>query len=478
MDAVLHPASQTAHPRTVPVFAAFVAMLVLAALDQTILSTAMPVIARELHGAERLSWVFSAYLMASTVAIPLYGRLADVHGSKPLLGVAIALFLLGSLAGGFSQSMDQLIVARAIQGAGGGGLMTLTLLGVADLVPRPRASRLQGLLGACYGLATMFGPLLGGAMVEHLSWHWTFFVNVPVAAAALAVIVWGLPRLPVRPGQKVDVLGAALLAGTLLSLLLATRRDAGAGSWWLLALSAKLALGFVWQQRRSRHPIVPPSLFSRPAFTIATALSATAGVALFAAVVFLPIYLQTALGMAPLASAWHLLPLMAGITLAAVLSSRALRADGPVRGVAIGACALMALSFVALGAVFRLAPGSALALSACVLPLGLGIGQLLPLVTMLSQRTAPLQHIGAATATPIMVRALGGAVGVSALGALLAQQIAGRMGGPAHEAFASAFAAGVQPVFGIVAAVCALAVLAACALPARVPAPLMALQAA
>ncbi|MBI5720266.1 MAG: MFS transporter [Burkholderiales bacterium] len=464
---------ETPHPRTAPVFAAFVAMLVLAALDQTILSTALPAIARELHGADRVSWVFSAYLMASTVAIPLYGRLADIHGSKPVLVLAITLFGLGSLAGGLASDMTMLIAARAIQGAGGGGLMTLTLLGMADLVPSEQLPRRQALLGASYGLATMFGPLIGGAIVENGSWQWTFFMNVPVAALALTVVAWGLPRRAAHAAERVDWLGAALLGATLATLLLATRRDAStAATWGWLAMSAALALSFVWRQRRSLHPIVPPALFASRAFVAAAGLSALAGVALFAGVVFLPLYLQTALALSPTASAWHLLPLMAGLTTAAITGGRALRAQAPVRAMALAASGLMALSFAALVLVFRFLPGQALALSVCVLPLGIGTGLLFPLVTMLSRRLAPVRHVGAATAAPVMLRALGGALGVSALGALLAQQITERMAGTAHAGYAAAFAGAAQPVYAIVALLCLLGGAAAfAALPRRTPQP-------
>lgn len=467
------------------VFASFVAMLVLAALDQTVLSTALPAIAQELQGQDRMAWVFSAYLMASTVAIPLYGRLADLYGARPLLLVAIALFGLGSLSCGLAGSMNQLIAARTVQGAGGGGLMTLTMLGVAHLVPPPRRAQLQSLLGACYGLAVMCGPLVGAALVQHLSWHWAFFINLPMALAALPVIAKAMPAAPARTGQSVDLLGAALLAAALVTLLLATRRGADAGTAWLstgllLALSAKLSLSFLWAQRRAKHPILPLALFQRPAFAAAAALSAGAGVALFSAVVFLPIYLQTVLQLTPTASAWHLLPLMAGITLAATASGKLLRAHGRLRGTALAACALMVLGFTALALVFHWAPGQAAALSACVLPLGVGIGMLFPLVTAVAQRSAPPEQLGVATSTPIMVRALGGAVGVSALGALLAQDMATRLGtavnpGRAaarvlrltHEAYAGAFAGAAQTLYATVAALCLLTVLAAWALPAR-----------
>jgi EmrB/QacA subfamily drug resistance transporter len=454
-------------PTTRTVFWSFVAMLVLAALDQTILSTALPAIARELQERDRLSWLFSAYLMAATVAIPLYGRLADMHGSRPLLLLSVALFLLGSAACGFSARLDQLIVARAIQGAGGGGLLTLTLLAVAELVPPQRRGPLQGLLGASYGVATMFGPLIGATLVEHLSWRWAFFINMPVAAAAWAVIALGLPRRPPRAAQRVDAVGVLVLAAALVSLLLATRH--GAMNLPLLVVGAALAALFLWTQQRTRWPILPLALFSRPAFSAAAALSAISGVALFSVVVFLPTYLQTVLLLTPTASAWHLLPLMAGITFAAVASGRRLRRNPPVRSWALGACALVVLSGLALAAVFRMAPTESLAFSAGVLPMGLGIGTLFPLITMVSQRSAPAGHMGVATSTPIMLRSLGGALGVSALAALLGQGMAGPMG-TLHAAYGTAYADAAQAVYLAVAAMGLMAAWATVWLPARPPA--------
>ena len=461
------------------VLSAFVAMLVLSALDQTILSTALPAIVQELHGQDRLSWVFSAYLMASTVAIPLYGRLADLHGAKPWLLVATGLFLAGSLSCGLAGSMTQLVAARAVQGAGGGGLMTLTMLGVAALVPVQRRSALQGLLGASYGLAVMFGPLVGGVLVQHLSWHWAFFINLPVALVALPAIALAMPATPPRPRQGVDMLGVVLLGAALVMLLLATRRGGGgvdAGLWGLgpmLAMGALLSVAFLVAQRRARHPMLPLSLFARPAFSAAALISASTGAALFSAVVFLPTYFQTALGLTPTASAWHLLPLMAGVTLAAIGSGRLLRAHGPLRRTALAACGLMLLGLVSLVAALRWAPGQAVVLSACVLPLGLGLGLLFPIVTAVAQRSAPPQHLGVATSTPIMLRTLGGALGVSALGAWVADQLStGLVAIPAQAGrpgvFADALALALQPVYGAVAGVCLLAAAAAWRLPLRV----------
>lgn len=497
-------------------FGMLVLVLVLAALDQTILSTALPVMARELPGRWPLAWVFSTYLLAATVVIALYGRLADLLGSKPMLLAAIGLFLLGSLACGASRDLPQLVLARALQGAGGGGLMTLTMLTMVDLFAPEQRGRYQALLGAAYGVSTMFGPLVGGALVEHLSWRWAFWMNVPPALLAWGVLARTLPSGPASarrraaaataavvvpstalstssstpedpPGGRaaIDWLGAALLAGALSSLLLATQHGnlnlpERLSLWLLLVLGAKLTLAFLWRQRRAVHPLLPLSLFARPAYAAASFIGLAMGVALYAAVVFLPQYLQTGLYLSPTASAWHLLPLMAGVTAAAVASGRLLRARMRVAVLARAACALMLLSFGLLVAVLHWLPGTPMALSAGLLPLGLGLGLLFPVVTVVAQRVSPVQHMGIATAAPVMLRSLGGACGVALLAALLSRLVkdelaplhalagaagAGRMTAPAvpaavAQAIASALAHGLQPVFACTAAAALLALLA------------------
>ncbi len=475
--------------RTSLTYAMFIVVLVLAALDQTILATALPSISAEFADqSAQLSWVFSAYLIVSTVVIPLYGKLADIHGSKPLLLGAIGLFLIGSVACGFAGSMNQLIIARAIQGVGGGGLMTLTMLGVVDLYPLETRGRYQAMLGASYGISTMFGPLVGGYLVEHLSWHWTFFINVPPALLALAVLVACFRRPAARHPQPVDYLGAALLAGVLVSVLLATRRSSEGGMggggidtgtmWSLLSLAAVLAVGFIVVERRVKHPLLPLSMFGSRAFSAATVVSAGTGIVLFSAVVFLPIYLQTGLGFSPSASAWQLLPVSMGITFAAIASGKMLRAQGRVRTVAVVACVLSALSFALLALLFRFAPERVGLMSVCLFPLGAGIGALFPLITVVAQFNVPPQMIGVGTSTPIMMRTLGGALGVAALGSLLAQGITDYYsqsgvwtGSIKPDAFAAAFASGIQPVYEIGAVVCLLAAGVACLLPLRLARP-------
>lgn len=482
-----------AQQRTTLVFSMFAMVLVLAALDQTILGTALPAIARELHGKSQLSWVFSAYLIASTVVIPLYGKTADAYGRKPMLMIAISLFLIGSLICGLSGTMMQLIVARGIQGAGAGGLMTLTMLAVVDLFPEQSRGKYQGLLAASYGISTMFGPLLGGLLVEKLSWQWAFFINVPFTLIALIILGIHLRRVQVHQKQSVDFFGAALLATALISILLATRNevaptDAIPPTWLFITLGIVLSLAFLWTQYRGRHPILPLTLFANRTFSAAACISAASGIALFSSVVFLPIYFQTGLAKSPLSSAWHLFPLMFGITVAAVASGKKLRANAPIRPAALMGTGLMTISFCAIAAVFAMAPNNSMLLSACTLPLGLGTGLLFPLVTIVSQRTAPLQHLGIGTATPIMIRALGGAIGVAILGAFMTRYVAEHLGlhtssdllkstgiqalGISHELYVAAFASAAQRMYLGVAAICLMACLTALALPIQISATL------
>lgn len=458
-------------------FAMLVLTLVLAALDQTILSTALPVMARELAGHWPLAWVFSAYLLAATVVIVLYGRLADVLGKKSMLLLAIGLFLLGSLACGASQDLQQLVVARALQGAGGGGLITLTMLTVPDLFASEQRGRYQGMLGAAYGVSTMFGPLLGGALVEHLSWHWAFWLNLPLAALAWGVLAWTLPSKQAskdasasrEPRMRIDWLGAVLLTAALVLLLLATQHghlqlQERLSLWVLLALGAKFTLAFLWRQHRAAHPLLPLSLFAHPAYAAVSFIGFATGVALYAAVVFLPQYLQVGLHLSPTGSAWHLLPLMAGITVAAVASGKRLRAQTPAASLARMACVLMLLSSGLIVSLMRWLPQSPWMLSASLLPLGLGLGLLFPVITVVAQRVSPMQHMGIATAAPIMLRSLGGAAGVALLAALLThwmtRELATTSALTHRDAVTAAMHHGLQAVFGCVGGVVFLALLA------------------
>lgn len=455
-------------------------LLVLAALDQTVLSTALPSIGRDLPGTVPPAWAFSAYLLAATVVIALYGRLADVYGRKPVLLAAVGLFLLGSAACATSQTLLHLVLARALQGAGGGGLMTLTMLTVAAMFPLQERGRYQALLGAVYGIATMLGPLVGGWLTEHLSWRWAFGLNVPLSVLAWAALACALPSMTSLPSQRegmappgrgaqrprspIDLAGAVLLTGALCSTLLLTQGERLQLPAWLstglLASAAMLSTaGFVWRQRRTAHPLIPLSLFANPAYTAAATIGLVTGVALYAAVLFMPLYLQTALHLAPTAAAWHLLPLMAGVTAAAMVSGRLLRARKPARGLGSAASLLVWAGFALLALVIRAAPNEPLVLSACLLPLGVGLGLLFPVITMVSQRAAPAASLGIATAVPVMLRSVGGAVGVALLATLFSQVMHHILAQPLATASVAATSA-LQTVWGCAAGVALLGMLA------------------
>lgn len=405
-------------------------LLVLSGLDQTLLSAALPTIVRELGGADRSSWVFSAFLVASTVVIPVYGKLADRWGVRPLLLTAAGLFITGSLACGLAPTMDALVAARALQGLGGGGLMTLTLLAVAALTTLEERSARLARLGAAYGLATMTGPLAGAFLTEHLSWRWTFFAALPLALAAwagLAHTPMGGPALHQRDSKPLDWRGALLLAAVLVCALLATRsRALGSATAAVLgAAAAALLPVWLWSQRRAADPIVPLSLFTRPGFAANAWLAASTGMSLFAAVVFLPVFMQTVRHLSPTQSAWHLLPLMAGLTLASRRAGARLRRGTAPRSLAAAAAIAMAGSLALLAGLLHAGITSAWVLSGALLPLGAGLGLAMPVLTVVSQRAAPPAQTGIATALPMMLRALGGAAGVALLGEYLARHATG-----------------------------------------------------
>lgn len=454
-----------------------VVMLVLSALDQTIVATALPSIVRELHNANYASWVFSSYLLAATVAVPLYGRLADLYGSKPIVVTAIVLFLAGSLLSGISSSMLGLIWARALQGAGGGGLLTLAMTSVAHLFAPSARSRLQGLLGAAYGLSVMVGPLLGGFLVEHASWHWAFLLNLPIGVVALAVLLKQFPRQKPTASGSMDYAGAVLLSAALVSLLLSTRSDTafGLAPLHLAGLAAVLMALFLMLQARLKSPLFPLGLFAQRGFSAATLLSVATGFTFFTVVVFMPQYFQSARGINPSSSGLYTLPLMAGVTAASIAAGRLLAKTGRVRSTALLASAMAAAGFAVLGWLVQ-DPAVPLGwVSACLVPVGAGIGALFPLVTVVSQTSAPPALIGIATASSGMFRAVSGAVSVAVMGALLergmlaAQALPSAVGAGA-PARALVFGLALSPVMWVSAAIAVLTTVVAAWLPARLKA--------
>jgi EmrB/QacA subfamily drug resistance transporter len=409
------------------VFAALMLGMFLAALDQTIVSTALPTIVGDLGGLSHLSWVVTSYLLASTISTPVYGKLGDMHGRKPVFQAAILIFLAGSMLAGLSQSMTQLIGFRALQGVGAGGLIVGAQAIIADIVPPRERGRYMGLIGAVFAVASVAGPLLGGFIVDNLSWRWVFYVNMPVGALAVAIVALKLHLPDVRRRHQIDYLGAGLLSGGVAALILLTTWGGNQYAWGsstIIGLGVTgllLLVAFVWQERRAPEPLIPLTLFDSRIFNVAGAMGFTIGMAMFGAIVFIPLYLQLVYGASPTSSGLRMLPLMGGLLVAAVASGRAISAIGrykafPIAGTAILVGGMFLLSRLGLGTAPWLA-------SVYMLVVGVGIGLVMQVLVLVVQNDAQPQNLGVATSTATFFRSLGGSFGVAIFGAIFASRL-------------------------------------------------------
>jgi EmrB/QacA subfamily drug resistance transporter len=392
-------------------FAALVLAMLPAVLDQTILATGLPTIARDLGSLADVSWVVSGYVVAATAATPLWGKLGDRHGRKRLLQIALAWFVLASAACGLAAGITQLILLRAVQGLAAGGLMTLAMASVGDLVPARERSRYQGYIAAAFAVATVIGPLAGGLLVQHASWRWVFYVNLPLGAAALL----GLTTLPggeANAERRLDATGAALLAGATTAFMLFCL-DPGLP---LAALAAALAVAFVAQERRAADPVVPLDMLAAPAVGIAAIALFLATAALFGVTVFVPLFLQTTTGATPTEAGLLLVPMMLGTTAATILSGRAIARTGRYKRFPVTGLALMTASL--LGLAVTATSRSILATDLCLLAFGAGFGMVTQVLVVAVQNAVERTRLGTATAATGFFRARGGAAGAAALGAV------------------------------------------------------------
>jgi EmrB/QacA subfamily drug resistance transporter len=401
--------------------------MLLAALDQTIVSTALPKIASELHGLSKYSWVATSYLLTSAVSTPLYGKISDMFGRKRIFMSAIVIFLVGSILCGLSQTMNQLIIFRGIQGIGAGGLMTLVFAIVGDIVPPRQRGRYQGYFGAVFAISSVIGPLLGGLFTDHLTWRWVFYINIPVGLLALAAISLRL-HLPVKKSpHKVDYAGAGLLATSVVSLLLATVWGGVDYPWasvqiiGLFATAAIAALLFVWRERVAREPILPLSLFKNRIFSVSVLLSFLIGIVMFGALIFLPQYQQIIRGDSATKSGLMLLPLVAGIMGASITSGRLISKTGryrifPIVGTATVTLAFWLFSHIAVDT-------SRFWLGVWMVVLGAGIGMVMPVLTLAVQNAVARKDLGTATSSVIFFRTIGSALGAAIFGAILANRL-------------------------------------------------------
>ena len=403
-------------------------LLLLAALDQTIVSTALPTIVADLGGLEHLSWVVTAYILASTVAAPLYGKLGDLYGRRVMVFVSVALFLLGSLLCGLSGSMTFLILARAVQGLGGGGLFVLALSVVGDVLSAKERGKVQGMFAAVFSVSSMVGPLIGGYFVENLSWHWIFLINVPLGILAVVGFAVSFPAHVATHKHRIDWAGAATLSITLASLTLVTALG-GTTFAWLSVQSAALAAvvliagaSFIAIERRAPEPILPLELFRGNVFRNTSLLSFLTGAMMFGAVTFLPIYLQVSRGVSPMISGLLMAPMTLGIIAATTVAGRYMRNTGRYRLLAVVG---MGLLIVAGGLLAQIAVDTSVWMfSGMLLLFGFSLGLSFPVLTTAVQNAVPRAVLGTATASSVMFRQIGASISVALFGALMASRLA------------------------------------------------------
>ena len=424
------------HREILQVFSGVALAMLMAAMDQTIVATALPTMAGELGGLDMLPWAVTAYLLTSTTTTPIYGKLSDLYGRKRVLQTALVLFLAGSVLCAAAQTMTQLILFRGIQGLGGGGLMSLAFTIIGDVVAPRERGRYQGLIGGVFALASVAGPLLGGMFTETIGWPWIFLINLPLGAAALVMTHRALGRLPAgRARPTIDFLGAGLMTGAVASLLIVMTRGGNAGMGWssplclgLTALGIGLLAAFLWHERRTEEPILPLHLFRLPVVAVANPVVAVSAMVLFAGIVFLPLHLQLVRGASATASGLLLLPLVLGMTLGAVGGGRLIARTGRYRIFPLIGLTLSGAMYLVLG----LAPeivGHGVWSTLVLVPLGMGLGLVMPVMTVAVQNAVDQRDLGTATASIGFFRSLGGSVGVALFGAVFNASVADRLEG-------------------------------------------------
>lgn len=419
------------HRRVLAIIFALMLGMLLAALDQTIVSTALPTIVARLHGGSHITWVVTAYLLAATVSTPLWGKLGDQYGRKTFFQASILIFLAGSIFSGLSTSLVMLVTCRAIQGLGGGGLMVGAQAIVGDVVsPRDRG-RYQGLFGAVFGLASVAGPLLGGVLVDDLSWRWIFYVNIPVGAVALFVIASQVPGHLSRVHHHIDYAGIVTLSLGATGLVLLTSLGGTSYAWGSAPIILMGAGGAVFLaifaliERSAPEPVLPLHLFSNRTFSVASAVGFIVGFAMFGALTFLPLFFQVVKGSSPTTSGLLLLPLMAGMLVMSIGSGIVISRTGRYRVFPIAGTAIMTVGLVMLSRLTSSTGGWVQAADLVVL--GIGLGAVMQVLVLVTQNAVPHSELGVATSGATFFRSIGGSFGAAIFGAIFSNVLVGKL---------------------------------------------------
>jgi EmrB/QacA subfamily drug resistance transporter len=426
------------HRRILVVLGALMLGMFLAALDQTIVATALPTIAGDLHGLNHLYWVVTAYLLTTTISTPLWGKLGDLYGRKNLFQLAIVIFLVGSMLSGLSQSMVELIAFRAVQGVGAGGLMGGAQAIIGDVVPARQRGKYMGYFGVVFGVTSVAGPLAGGLFTQHLSWRWIFYINVPIGIVALFVIAAVLHLPTNRVHHKIDWAGISLLSAGVTAIILMTTWGGTQYRWGsapilgLALVSVVLLVAFCVVETRSTEPVIPLALFRNRTFSSASGVGFIIGVAMFGAIIYLPLYLQAVHGATPTASGLEVLPVVTGMLITFIVSGRLVTRTGRYKIFPVAGSAVLTVGLVLLS---RLGPHTTLPVAASYMfVVGLGVGLVLQVLVVAVQNAVPYSQLGVATSTATFFRTIGGAFGVSALGAVFDSRLLSQLSAHATKA--------------------------------------------
>jgi len=412
------------------VMAAAMCALLLAALDQTIVSTALPRVVSDLHGLKDLSWVVTAYLLTSTISVPIAGKLSDIYGRKKLFLIGILVFVAGSALSGLSRNMAELIVFRAFQGVGAGMLFAMTFAVIGDLFAPAERARWQGIIAGVFGLASVIGPLVGGYLTDHASWRWIFYINVPVGILAFFMISRFMPHIAVdKKDQKIDFLGAGLLAGGLSCLLLALVWGGNQYPWGsvevmgMFGLSALLLAIFLWvEHAHAKDPILPLDLFKNSIFRVASLIMFLVGFAMFGAILYIPLFVQDVLGRTATNSGVILVPMVFTLMIVSLTAGQYISRRGRYKKLAILGTALLTVGIFWLSTLKISSSASGVIVRMIVIGAGLGIS--MPIYSLVVQNAFEHAKLGVATSSVLLARSIGATVGVALLGTVLNNQLA------------------------------------------------------